>query len=304
MKIWKYFFGLLTLTAVTIWIAFFSYPKENLSLIACDVGQGDAILVQEGSNQLLVDGGKGSKVLDCLSRHLPFWDREIELIVITHPQLDHYGGLIEVFRRYSVNTLLANSLDSASAEYQELKKAVEESGAKIINPDEDVRLRVGEIYLDVVYPTENFMSENLAGYSGSDENNVLGAYTTKKDPNDFSIVARLRFSEFDALLTGDIGPNVADEVVKQLALSGVERVEYLKIPHHGSKNGLTQELLDASTPEVGVISVGKNPWGHPHQEILKMLREKSVETFRTDELGDVVVETDGESWWLDKDLNR
>jgi len=77
-------------------------------------------------------------------------------------------------------------------------------------------------------------------------------------------------SEFDALLTGDIGPNVADEVVKQLAASGVERVEYLKIPHHGSKNGLTENLLKTSEPKLAVISVGKNSYGHPHKEILDM----------------------------------
>lgn len=304
MKIWKYFLGLLALAALTVWVAFFSLPEANLSVIACDVGQGDAILAQEGSYQLLIDGGKGNKVLDCLSKHLPFWDREIELVVLTHPQLDHYGGLIEVFRRYGVGTFLANSFDSTSSEYQELKKAVGENGTKIINPDENVRLRVGEIYLDVVYPTAYFLSENLIGYSESNESNVLGAYSTKKDPNDFSIVARLHFGEFDALLTGDIGPAVSDEVIKQFAASGVERVEYLKVPHHGSKNGLTQGLLDASTPEIAVISVGKNPWGHPHEEVLEILENKDIKILRTDVLGDIVVETDGESWWINEDLNR
>lgn len=295
MKIWKYFLGLLALAAATIWIAFFSYPKANLSLIACDVGQGDAILAQEGSNQILIDGGKGNRVLDCLSRHLPFWDREIELVVLTHPQLDHYGGLIEVFRRYSVNTFLANNLDSTSTEYQELKNAVGENGTKIINPDENVRLRVGTIYLDVVYPTSNFLSENLTGYSNSSESNVLGAYTSKKDPNDFSIVANLSFGNFDALLTGDIGPAVSDGI---LATGEISDTEYLKVPHHGSKNGLTQALLDASSPEIAVISVGKNPWGHPHQEVLQILGEKDIEILRTDTTGDVIVETDGEKWWV------
>lgn len=295
---WKYFLGLLSLVAATIWIAFYSYPKADLSVVACDVGQGDAILAQEGSHQLLIDGGKGNKVLDCLSKHIPFWDREIELVVLTHPQLDHYGGLIEVFRRYGVNTFLANSLDSASTEYQELKKVVSENGTIIINPDEDVHLRVGKIYLDVVHPSALFLAVNLKDFSESNASNVLGAYSTKRDPNDFSIVARLSFGEFDALLTGDISPQISDEVAETLVLSASRSIEYLKVPHHGSKNGLTKELLDASTPEIAVISVGKNPWGHPHKEVLDLLTSYGLRVLRTDEVGDVEIMSDGDKWWL------
>jgi len=126
---------------------------------------------------------------------------------------------------------------------------------------------------------------------------VLGAFTSKRDPNDFSIVAILSYKDFDALLTGDVSPLQERKIVG----SGMVRsVEYIKVPHHGSKNGLTKDFLDAASPDVAVISVGKNnSYGHPHEEILKMLNDKKIKILRTDEMGDVVVETDGKEVWID-----
>src|SRR3989337_1643687 len=94
----KRLFSILIFVLATVWIIAYQYPDNNLHLIACDVGQGDAMLAVYGKTQILVDGGPGRQVLDCLSEHLPFWDREIELVVSTHPQQDHYGGLVDVFQ--------------------------------------------------------------------------------------------------------------------------------------------------------------------------------------------------------------
>ena len=123
-KIWKYALGLLSLVLVVVLIAVVSFDNKNFHIVACDVGQGDAILAYYGSTQVLVDGGPNSKVLDCLSKYMPFWDREIEGVILTHPESDHYTGLIEVFKRYDVDVFLANGLDSSSQAYQVLKKEV------------------------------------------------------------------------------------------------------------------------------------------------------------------------------------
>src|SRR3989344_1604043 len=98
--------SLLLIVLGTIWLAVFSSPDAYLHIVACDVGQGDAILMQNGSSQVLVDGGVGSRVLDCLGKYMPFWDRQIEIIVLTHPQADHFSGLIEVFKRFKVGYFL------------------------------------------------------------------------------------------------------------------------------------------------------------------------------------------------------
>ena len=291
---WKYTLGFLLLVAVLVGLALVSFPDKKLHLIACDVGQGDAILAVYGSTQILFDGGPDSRVLSCLSRHMPFWDREIELVSLSHPQADHYQGLIAVFRNYKVDSFLATPLNSGSQGYELLKKEVGSSSTSVINPTAGMVIRFDSIYLDIVHPSNEYLAFNgryqEAVPSGS---GVLGAYTSSLDPNNFSIVAILRFRDFDALLTGDMGPEITNGV---LSTAKIKDVEYIKVPHHGSKNGLTKELLDASTPEIAVISVGKNnSYGHPHQEVIKLLREKAIKTFRTDEEGDVEVVTDGKN---------
>src|SRR3990167_3526151 len=108
MKAYKYIFGIFILLLGLIGLSIGNAPDAKLHLIACDVGQGDGILAVYKDTQVLIDGGADESILECLSKYVPFWDRQLELVVLTHPQLDHYGGLIEVFRRYSVDTFLAN----------------------------------------------------------------------------------------------------------------------------------------------------------------------------------------------------
>ena len=292
---WRYTLGFLALVAASLWFAVFSRPKDNLSVIACDVGQGDAILIQFQDTQILIDGGRGRKVLDCLSSYMPPWDRKIELVVLTHPQLDHFGGLVEVVRRFDIDAFLVSGLDSEGEQYQVLKRELEQKSIKLLDPTKDTKISIGTIYLDVLWPSKEFVENYYLATESISSEKVLGTFTSKKDPNDFSIVVNLSYGEFDALLTGDIGPDIMDGI---LATGLIGDVEYLKVPHHGSKNGLTKELLEASTPEIAVISVGKNPWGHPHQEVINLLRDKGIKILRTDEVGDVEIKTDGKSWWL------
>ena len=276
MKIWKYIFGFLFLVSTGVWLAVIGYPEKNLQLIACDVGQGDAILAQYGETQILIDGGPGNKVLDCLSSHLPFWDREIEVVVLTHPETDHFGGLIEVFKRYKVGLLLTNGVERETKEYQVFKEAVKENGTEIVNSFTGTQIRVDKVYLDIIWPEKDLVAKNN---------------------NDHSLVIILSLGEFDALLTGDIGPKITEKV---LQTGKIRDIEYLKVPHHGSKNGLTKDLLDISQPEIAVISVGKNQWGHPHDEVLEMLREKDINILRTDQSGNVGVVTGGGSWRIEE----
>jgi len=301
-KNWKPVLFILSLIALSVWIAYLTYPQPKLRVIACDVGQGDAILAVYGKTQILFDGGPNNKVLDCLSKYMPFWDREIEVVVLTHPQKDHFMGLIEVFKRYNVDLFLANSIDFGSKEYGALKKAVGGSGVRVINPISGMTLGNSMIYLDIVFPTREFLVSNTKekmsnNYINRSDSDVLGVSIISRDPNDFSVIAILRYGDFDALFTGDMGPAAIGDV---LATGKVNDIDYLKVPHHGSKNGLTRDLLDASKPEIAVISVGKNQWGHPHKVVLDMLKNTHVKVFRTDKMGDVEVDSDGRKWWLEK----
>ncbi len=271
----KYIIGGFGLFFVSVWLAIWAIPDSSLHLIACDVGQGDAILATWGTFQVLTDAGPGKRVLDCLSKHMPFWDREIEVVVLTHPQIDHFGGLAEVISRYKVDTFVKTQASSDTDEFRLLENAVGGSGARVVYADVGTQVRAGKIYLDIVHPPKGL---------------------TSSDDNDLSIVSILKFVNFEALLTGDISPKATQLI---LSKNLIGPVEYIKVPHHGSRYGLTKSLLEAARPSVAVISLKKgNSYGHPHKETLDLLAEFGIKVYRTDEIGDVEIISDGERWGL------
>lgn len=286
-RAWYSIFSILVVIAVLSWLAVLTKPTDKLRIIACDVGQGDATIVMIGSFQMLVDGGANNKVISCLGKYMPFWDRTIEVVVNTHPDADHYVGLIEVLKLYDVKNFVATEVNKDNQSYSELKLAVSDENLNLTIARKGDRIVYGNVYIDILSP-ENNRFENT-------NEKVLGSMdVSDEDSNSYSIVMHLSFGEFDALLTGDITPEVSD------SLAGgnlVPDVEYLQVPHHGSKNGLTKALLEKASPEISTISAGRNNrYGHPHKDILNLLEGYKV--VGTYEVGDVVVESDGSSWDL------
>jgi competence protein ComEC len=291
MQIWKYTFLLLLLILAVVIIAIFQLPDQNLHIVACDVGQGDAILVIKGTTEILTDGGPDKSVLGCLGRYLPFWDRDIELVISSHPDADHLTGLTDVIKNYHVEKILINPADPGTDVYGVLKKEVGGWGIPVINPAEGMKLRLGLIYLDIENPTV----ELLDRLTVKTEGDKLAKYSISGETNLYSIVYKLSFGGFTGLFTGDAPPEVSDALAGD---SSIGPVDYIKVPHHGSKNGLTENLLKVVVPKVAVISVGKNPWGFPHKEVLDLLEKYNVKVLRTDEKEDVIISTDGNKWWI------
>lgn len=259
----KYIRNILVLIAITVWIAVFNVDNK-LHIIACDVGQGDAILIQKNTTQILIDGGPDKSVLDCLGRHMPFFDKTIELVILTHPQQDHYGGLIDVFKTYKIGLFGEYNRSSINMSYQVLRNEVGGHAIEGITLTRGTNLRLGMIYLDIVYPNSDTRSKNV---------------------NDDGIVTLLKYADFKAIFTADVENSVSDELSN---LPEIQNVNYIKVNHHGSKNGMSQKFLDAVMPKVAVISCGrKNSYGHPHKEILQMLNTANIKILRTDEVGDV-----------------
>lgn len=280
MKLWKYFFLLLLLIVLGLGLSIWEID-DNFHLVSCDVGEGDATFIRYKSTEILIDGGPTDAVVDCLSKYIPFWDREIELVILTHPEADHFTGLIEVFRRYKVRTFLRNELTLSNQNYQVLEKAVGGTTTRVVVPTNGQVIRLGLIHLDIVIDEEVKKEMNL------------------EKLNLFSIITLVRYGDFEALLTGDYEfegrEGVLFGISKILPKNGVD---YIKIPHHGSKNGLTRALLEIAKPKLAVISVGKNQWGHPVPEVLTMLEDFKARILRTDKEGNIVVTSDGINLWL------
>ena len=298
-KLWRYILILLTAAVLLVFLATFSLTDSRLHLVFCDVGQGDATLIYRGSTQVLVDGGPDRSVLSCLSNHMPFWDRKIELVVLTHADSDHYGGLVDVVRRYQIGSFVTSGVGKESVGFKTLAEEISMRDIKVLEVQEGDGLKLGSTVLGTVWPSQAWVARAERSEIAGD---VLGVATTSESPNEFSIVLGLSYGEFDALLTGDIQPPVTDLVADKVGPSSSaigettpRRWEVLKVPHHGSKNGLTQELLDTVQPNLAVISVGeKNRYGHPHKSVLEML--EGFRVVRTDQDGEIEIVTDGRVW--------
>lgn len=297
----------LALLLVLVWVAIFQLPDNKLHLVFCDVGQGDAILISYRATQVLVDGGPNNKVLNCLAENMPFWDRTVEMVVLTHPQADHFTGLIDVIERYRVEQFVINSIVYESAGFWEFYQALLAEEAKIYSPQAGDKIRLGPIQFLVFWPKEELGDsrmwlasqgdtsdgdpKGLLRGGGIDERKaqILGAVTYSGNLNETSIVLKLSFGSFDAFLTGDIGVKTES----QLDLSDIQ---VLKVAHHGSKYSTSEEFLKQAQPELAVISVGKNRFGHPTNEVIKRIRELGIRLLRTDQEGEIEIISDGKNW--------
>ena len=285
----KYLFVSLGLIITLVFSAIFSFPDRKLHLIFCDVGQGDATLAVKGSTQILIDGGPSDKVLGCLSNHLPFWDREIEMVVVTHPEYDHLTGLVSVIERYRVKQLVSNSLVTQTGVFNQFRKEVIEREIPVYSPKAGDKIKIGSLEFLVLFPKEKLGDEIV--WRTQDDPQVLGVSNYTGNFNETTIVSLLLYGRFKALLTGDIGEKQERELE-------TKQTEVLKVAHHGSKYSTSQDFLEKIKPDLAVISVGaSNRYGHPTSEVLERLKNLDVKILRTDIDGEIEIVSDGESWY-------
>jgi len=270
------------------------WPDNKVHLIACDVGQGDGILITRGFTQILIDGGPNDRVLGCLARNMPFWDRTIELIINTHQDKDHIYGLNSVIQRYNVGRLFINSTAVESKLFADFHQQVRERKIKVYTPAQGEKIKISGILFSFLWPKEKQGELAFWNRPLPEKNSVLGASTYTKKVNDFSIVALMEYGNFDALLTGDVPADGERGVVDYCRTNGCgEPLEVLKVAHHGSKTSSCQEFLDFFRPEIAIISVGQNNWGHPVPEVLERLKSIGSKILQTKQLGDIKIVTDG-----------
>lgn len=223
----------------------------------CDVGQGDSTLIQTKTGvDILIDAGPPHEILDCLGIRMSIVDTYIDIVMISHVHLDHYGGLEEILKRYKVGMVIVNKDMSDAEAYVRLMQKLSILGIAIHHSSDGEKVHIeDDISLTTVWPRESTYADT----------------TYSNDPNALSLVTRYSEGEFDILFTGDATPNVlADLQDREIMLPNT--IDILKVPHHGSENGLTRTFLHFIRPKMSVISVGlDNRYDHPDPEVISIL---------------------------------
>lgn len=288
------FFLIDALAAVAFWqYDFISRPR----VIFFDVGQGDSIFIDlHGNNQILIDGGSGKGILDKLGKYMPFYDKKIELLVMTHPDKDHMGGLVEVLKYYKVDRILQTGIECETGICGEWDGLATKKNISVEYAEFGQTINVGEANINVLYPFENLKGQTIK--NDNDTSIVLKVIIKNKSIKSertageyFVDDGKRKISKQDQndqnnsyLLTGDAGFKVEKDLLgKNINLqSGI-----LKVSHHGSRNSTSDDFLKAVKPGKSIISVGKNSYGHPAEELMDRLKNINSEILRTDKIGDL-----------------
>jgi len=268
---------ILALSALLFWLAITAPASGRLTVTFLDVGQGDAILIEGPTgHRILVDGGpSGDAIAAALGRRLPFYDRRIDLAVLTHPDADHLGGLPAVLDRYDVRGVLASPAQADSPVYGAWREAVQAAGVP------DVKAQRGQ----------------WADLGGGARLTVLGPnplIAEEEDPDETAVVLKVSMGRVAVLITGDIGTQGEADLIHH----GIDlRAAVLKVAHHGSDTSSSSQFIDRVRPMVDVISVGaNNRYGQPAPDVIDRLQGDLI--LRTDLHGDIAVSTDGQRLWV------
>ncbi|RLT36439.1 MAG: ComEC/Rec2 family competence protein [Chloroflexi bacterium] len=264
-----------------LWQVLLSRPDGTLHLWFLDIGQGDGILIQTpGGRQILVDGGSDPQRLFAqLGGVMPFWDRSLDLVVATHPDWDHMGGQLGLPERFGIEQALVSESLYENTDFDDWRRGMEDAGVSIARQSQGGWIDLGDgVALWVLWPlTEDAMPP-----------------VDDDDKNERSLVLRLVYGEFSTLLTGDAGLPAE----KAMGDKGQPLAAHiLKVGHHGSNSSTGPDFVRAVQPEIAVIQVGENRYGHPTAEVLATLSGRLL--LRNDLHGRIHVRSDGTQMWVE-----
>lgn len=280
---WKYTVLPLLIITALIWTAVANMPDDKLHVSVLDIGQGDAILIQTpGGQDILIDGGPDPQKLKLeLGERLPFWDRTIELLILTQPQADHLTGLIDIVQLYKISQIIEPPFSSESALYTRWRSLIDEKKIRYTNIYADQQIDLGSnIGIDLLSPP------------------ATPFHGTSDDINNNSLVVRLVYNKISFLLTADIHHEAESYLIGQRAMLNST---VLKVAHHGSNTSSTDEFLAVVDPEIAVISAGAdNRFNHPHPAVIDRLNAQVGQdrTYITSRAGTVEFITDGTALWV------
>ena len=270
--------------AAVVWAVALAMPDGRMHVIFADVGQGDAtLIVTPNARSVLVDGGPDREAASrLLGEALPFWQRSVDAVVLTHPHDDHVRGLVDVIERYDVEHIVHRNLQHDGAAYDEWRRLVAQEGAMEVDAVQGRRFTLDGVLFEVLWPPEELLSG------------------TSSDLNNASVVLRVSYGATSFLLPADIHSDAEARLVQSASIDS----DVLKVPHHGSRTSSSPAFLDAVSPAVAVISVdAESRHGHPHAEVIEALTERISDEniILTSESGTVEFVSDGRSLTVNRE---
>jgi competence protein ComEC len=264
-------------------------PAATLTtrVTACDIGQGDAILLQHGTLTVLIDTGPDSAILKCLSQELPWWRPKIDILILSHSDWDHIGGVESVLQFYQVGEVWHTKWSQMSESGERVEKALQDLPTRMVQAGDTLQVpgwRIRVLSGDVFYE------------------NVLSLVDLEDNPNNRSLAIWAIGESFGFLGLGDL------ECPGELAVVGVSllnTVQILKVSHHGSKTSTCEDFVRRIQPETAIVSAGKgNSYGHPHPLPLENLQKMGVFVLKTDENGTFTLDHSMEGWRVQRKMGE
>ena len=271
-----YLLAILLFANFFIWNAIFIETRNGtLTVVFLDAGQGDAIFIEApNGNQVLIDGGPNKSVLRQLSKVMPFYDRSIDIVIATHPDKDHIGGLPDVLQRYTVDFILESGAKNDTGISRAFESVILQNKIKRIFAKRGMAITLGDdVFLNILFPDRD---------------------VSEVESNTASIVAQLVYKNTEFMFTGD-SPKTIEEYL--VFLDGEKlQSDVLKVGHHGSKTSSSEFFVGYVSPEYAIISAGAdNSYGHPHKEVVEILNQFGSVILNTKDNGAIIFKSDGEN---------
>lgn len=257
-------------SAVIVLVIFIlQFFDTHTTVVFCNVGQGDGAYIRiHNKIDVLIDAGPANGImLQCLGKYMPFYDRTIEYVFLSHPQIDHYGGLLEIMTRYKVAYFFTIPLNGSGKNIIQLRQLVNEHHVRTSIPTTGDTYSILDARITVLSPSQQRLD------------------TPTADENDLSVILGITFPQKRFLFTGD----APIRVLNSLNVSENAEETILKVPHHGSAKSVSRKFFTLAHPMTAVISVGKNnSYGHPTKKMLDLLKALKINIRRTDTEGDII----------------